>query len=119
MGNIINIVEKTNRGVGILNKIQTTLIERPYGKYTFKAAALMREKLLSSSMLNNSESWIDITKQDIEKLEKPDKILITNILCTQGNPSTVFMYLELGFLPVKYVMMKKILLQKKLKEDTL
>ena len=107
MGNKINIVEKTNRGVGIVNKIRTTLIERPYGKYTYKAAALMREGLLLSSMLNNSESWIDITKQDIEKLEKPDKILIRSILGSQGNPSTVFMYLELGFLPVKYVIMKK------------
>ena len=36
MGNKVNIVEKTNRGVGFVNKIQTTLIERPYGKYTFK-----------------------------------------------------------------------------------
>ena len=107
MGNQSNIKEKTNRGVGIVNKIITTLYERPYGKYTYKAAALMREGLLLASILNNSESWINITKQDIEKLGKPDKMLIKNILVTQGNPSTVFMYLELGFLPVKYVIMKK------------
>ena len=56
---------------------------------------------------NNSESWIDVTKQDIENLEKPDKMLMKTILGTHGNPCTVFMYLELGFLPVKYVIMKK------------
>ena len=74
MGNKINIVEKTNRGVGIVNKIQTTLIERPYGKYPFKAAALMREGSILSSMLNNSEIWIDITKQDIDMPGKPDTV---------------------------------------------
>ena len=30
-----------------------------------------------------------------------------NILCTSGNPSKVFMYLELGILPVKFVIMEK------------
>ena len=107
MGNKCNITEKTNRAVGIVNKIETTLNERPYGKYSFKAAALMREGLLLASMLNNSESWIDVTKQDIENLEKPDKMLMKTILGTHGNPCTVFMYLELEFLPVKYVIMKK------------
>ena len=30
MGNKINITKKSNRGVGIVNKILTTLYERPY-----------------------------------------------------------------------------------------
>ena len=107
IGNKCKISDRTNRAVGFVNKIETTLNERPYGKYSYKAAALMREGLLLSSMSNNSESWIDITKQDIEKLEKPDKMLMKNILGTHGNPCTVFMYMELGFLPVKYVIMNK------------
>ena len=40
-------------------------------------------------------------------LEKPNKMLMKNILRRQRNPCTVFMYLELGFLPVKCVIMKK------------
>ena len=37
MGNKINITEKTNRGVGIVNKIITRLHERLCGKYLYKA----------------------------------------------------------------------------------
>ena len=39
----------------------------------------MRKGLLLASMLNNSETWIDITKNYVEKLDKPDKMLIRNI----------------------------------------
>ena len=93
--------------MGIVNKIRTTLTERPYVKYMFKAAELMRESLLIGSILNNSESWIIISKKDIEKLEMPDKILARHVLERHGNPSTAFMHLELGFLPVRFVIMKK------------
>ena len=58
-------------------------------------------------MLNNSESWINISKTDLENLEKPDTILKRNILSTSGNPSKAFMYLELGMLPVQFVIMEK------------
>ena len=56
MKNIQNIREKTNRAVGIVNKITTCLGERPYGKYTLSAALLMRESMLLGTLLNNSES---------------------------------------------------------------
>ena len=58
-------------------------------------------------MLNNAESWININKSDLEKLEIPDKSLARHVLGAHGNPSISFMYLELGFLPVKFVIMKK------------
>ena len=67
----------------------------------------MRESLLLGSMLNNAESWININKSDLEKLEIPDKSLARHVLGVHGNPSKSFMYLELGFLPVKFVIMKK------------
>ena len=107
MKNVQNIKEKTNRAVGIVNKITTSLVERPYGKHTFSAAILMRESMLLGSILNNSEAWINLTKKDVENLEKPDVMLLRKILSSSGNPSKVFMYLELGILPVKFVLMKK------------
>ena len=105
--NKANIRERTNRATGTVNKILTILCERPYGKHYFKAAKLMREAMLVNGMLGNSESWINITKQDIEDLDKPDTILKRKILSLSGNPSKCFMFLELGILPVKYVIMKK------------
>ena len=106
MNNHKNIKEKTNRGVGIVKKIIASLIERPYGRHTFKAAKLMREGMLLGSMLTNAESWINMTKKDIEALEKPDTFLQRSILTKTGNPCKVFMYLELGILPIKYVIIE-------------
>jgi hypothetical protein len=73
MKNISNLRgENTNRAIGIVNKITTSLYEQPYGRQTFRAAKLMREGLLLGSMLNNSKSWINLNKSDLDTLEKPD-----------------------------------------------
>ena len=102
-----NITDKTNKGVGNVNKILTSLNERPYGRHTYKAAKLMREGMLLGSMLTNWESWINITESDLKDLEKPDTVLQRKLLSSSGNPSKAFMYLELGITPVKYVIMYK------------
>ena len=57
----------------------------------------MREILLPGLMLSNAESWINLTKTDLEKLEIPDKSLARHVLGANGNPSKAFIYLELGF----------------------
>ena len=62
--------------------------------------------MLVTSILNNSESWTNITNRDLENLEKPDTFLHRNILNTSGNPSKAFMYLELGIIPAKFVIME-------------
>ena len=107
MKNTKNIKEKSDRAVGIANRISTTLKERPYGSYYYKAAKLMRESRLIGTMLNNSESWINLTKSDIETLEKADTITQRSIFENKGNPSKEFMSLELGIVPVKFVIMEK------------
>ena len=57
-----NIKDKTNKALGNKNKILSGLNERPYGKYTFQAEKLMRSGMLIGSLLNNSETWINILK---------------------------------------------------------
>ena len=81
--------------------------ERQYGKHTFRAAMIMREGLILGSMLNNSESWININKSDLETLERPDTMVQRSILTKYGTHCKVFMCLELGVIPVEYVMIEK------------
>ena len=107
MNNYSNIKEKPNRAVGIVNELLTSLLERPYGRFTFRAAKIMSESMLVGSLLNNSESWINLNKTNMKNLEKTDTIPQKEILKTKENPSKAFMYLELGILPVKYVVMRK------------
>ena len=105
--NETNITERTNRAIGIVNKIVTSLKERPYGRHQFKAYKIMREGLLIGGMLTNIESWINITKVNLEKLEHPDTALQKKLLSTEGNPCKAFMMLELGVIPVRFVVMQK------------
>ena len=100
-----NIKDRTNRAMGTVNKIIETISERPYGKHLFKALKLMREAMVVSGLLTNSETWINITLKDLEDLEKPDIILQRKILSSSGNPSKCFMQLELGLIPLKFIMM--------------
>ena len=43
----------------------------------------------------------------VDELEKPDTILQRKVLSDTGNPSKVFMMLELGIVPIRYVLMQK------------
>ena len=102
-----NIRNRTNKAQGNINKIIKGLDERPYGKHFFKAAKLMREAILLGGLLTNSESWINVTQKDITDLEKPDITLQRKLLSVSGNPSKCFLQLELGIIPVHFVIMQK------------
>ena len=54
---------------------------------------IMREGLFLGLMLNNSESLINITKSDLEILDRPDTMVKRSILKNYGNPSKVLIYL--------------------------
>ena len=58
-----NLKDKTNKAVGNVNKIISTVNERLLGKYSFKAAKLMREGILICSILNNADIWINLTNK--------------------------------------------------------
>ena len=76
--------------------------------------------MLIGGMLTNAESWINITNKDLDYLEQPDTILERKLFSKSGNLSKFFIYLELGIIPVKFVLMQKIMnfLHYILKEDT-
>ena len=105
--NTKNIVERTNRANGNIDKIISTLTERPFGRHYFKAYKLMREGMLIGGLLTNSESWINIINKDIDCLEKPDTILQRKVVSSMGNPCKAFMMLELGIIPVRYILIQK------------
>ena len=102
-----NVKDKTDKAFGNVSRIKNALIERPYGKHTFKAALIMRQAMLLGGLLSNSEAWTHLTEINLAKLQLPDTLLHKTLLSTSGNPSKVCMCLELGVIPVKYVIMGK------------
>ena len=78
-----------------------------YGKYFFEVATILRESLFLSSVLLNSEAWVNYTQKDVRILEQCDEILLSKILDCEGNTSNAIKYLELGILPIRFEIMKR------------
>ena len=78
-----NIQKRKHHGLGAVNQIQQLLDDLCLGDYYFEAANILRNSLLLSTLLSNSETWYDITKREISELESVDKILLENFLCSQ------------------------------------
>ena len=90
-----------------------------FGKYYFEVALVLRSSLLLSSLLLNSEAWVNLSEKDIRGLEQTDEILLSRILEAESNTSNTFKYLELGIMPVRFEIMKRtiIFLQYILKQE--
>ena len=80
------------------------------GNYYFETGLLLREALFLNSMLVNSETWVNITKDDIEMLESLDRILMRRLLETPTSTPIPSLYLELGSIPIRYIIKSKRLL---------
>lgn len=78
-----------------------------FGKYFFEVALVLRSSLLLSSLLLNSEAWVNLSEQNIRGLEQTDEILLSRILDSEANTSNIFKYLELGVCPVRFEIMKR------------
>ena len=107
------------KGLGIINKIMQIMQSMFFGKYYFEVALVLRSSLLLSSLLLNSEAWVNLTEKDIRGLEQTDEILLSKILDCDANTSNVMKYLELGVYPLKFEIMKRkiIFLQYILKQE--
>ena len=67
----------------------------------------VKESLFLSSILLNSEAWVNYTEQDVRILEQCDEILLTRILDCDANTSNALKYFELGILPIRHEIMKR------------
>ena len=114
-----NVQARSNKGLGIITQIKQILDSIVYGKHHFEVAMVLRESLFLSSLLLNSEAWVNLSDRDIRTLEKTDEILLSKILECEANTSNTFKYLELGIYPIRFEIMKRkiIFLQYILKQD--
>ena len=60
-----------------------------------------------STLLSNCESWYNLTKAEIEELESVDEILLQKILETPCSTPKEMLFLELGIIPVRFVIIQR------------
>ena len=114
-----NILSRKNKSIGIINQIMDILNTAYFGKYFFEVALVLRSSLLLSSILLNSEAWVNLTHANIRSLEQIDEQLLSRILDSEANTSNAMKYVELGLYPIRFELMKRkfLFLQYMLKQE--
>ena len=99
---------RKNKGIGIINQIMQILESVYFGIYYFEVAVVLRSSLLLSSLLLNSEAWVNLKEREIRLLEQTDELLLSKILGCNSNTSNVFKYLKLGIYSLRFELMKAV-----------
>ena len=102
-----NVQLRRGKGLGIINQIMQILDSTYFGKYYFEVAMVLRTSLFLSSLLLNSEAWVNYSDKDVRILEKCDEILLTKVLDCDSNTSNAVKYLDLGILPLRFEIMRR------------
>ena len=105
--NIKNIKARVAKGKGINSRIMSILNGIPFGQYYFEVALILRNSLLVSSLLCNSESWYNLTKAEVNLIESVDLQLLRSIFNVPKSTPKEMFYLEMGCLPLRYLIKKR------------
>ena len=79
----------------------------PFGQYYFEVAIILRNSLLLSSILCNSESWYNVTHAELNLLESADLQFFRSILKVPKSTPKEMFYLEFGCTPLRYIVKKR------------
>ena len=105
--NVRNIEERYKRGMGAVKQVCQMLDDLCLGQYHFEAGVLLRNSLVLSSLLSNSESWYNLTKMDICKLESVDEEMLRKLLFAHSKTPIELLYLETGTIPIRFILMSR------------
>ena len=105
--NIKNVKARVAKGTGIIRRIITILEGIPFVKYYYEVGVILRNTLLVSSMLCNTEAWYGITQAELELLESVDTQFLRKLLnAPRGTPKEM-LFLEVGVVPFRELIMKR------------
>ena len=102
-----NIQNRVQRGAGAMKQVIQMLEELTLGDFYFEGAMILRASLFLSSLISNSEAWVNLTKKNVTDLEKVDENLLRKILSAHPKTPTELLYLELGAIPVRFTLMSR------------
>ena len=115
LGNIISIDGKNSKNIearvakaqGIIKQIKSMLEEMFFGSYEFEVGVTLRDSIFINGFLTNMEVCYGLTEVEIEKLEKCDEQLLRTILQCPFSTPREMLYLELGVLPIRHIIMSR------------
>ena len=105
--NTKNIEAKVDKAQGIIKQLKGMMEEMCFGQFIFEVAIILRNSIFINGILTNLEASYGLTDSEIEKLEQCDEQLLRSILgCPSSTPKEM-LYLELGVIPIRYIVMSR------------
>ena len=98
-----NILERYNKGVGIINKIMSTLKEASFGYHYFETGTLFRNSELINGILCSIESLYGLNMNHIETLEKCDRDFFRQLFKSGWATPIESFYLATNTLPIRHI----------------
>ena len=105
--NMNNIKKRVSISIGTISNIMNILSEVSLGKFHFIIGLLLRKTMFISKILQNAETWFNITQTEIKLLENMDKILLKKIIGTPISTPISAIYLETGSIPIRFIIKAK------------
>ena len=97
---------RCNRAIGTLSEIMIIINNVSQGYFYFSIGLIMRESILISKLMLNSEVWVNLTKQQINQLEQADLGFQRKLLNCHSKTNIEIIYSELGTIPL-HISLKK------------
>ena len=105
--NIKNVKARVAKGKGIVDRILTILEAIPFGKFCFEIGIILRNTLLVSSILFNSEAWYAVSKAELDLIETVDVQFMRRLLKAPRSRPKEMLFLELGCIPFRQLIRKR------------
>jgi hypothetical protein len=102
-----NSISRRSKGIGVSNEIVHILNHLYLGPFHFYVAFLLRQAMLLSVLLFNSETWLRLTKASLKKIESVDHMLLRKVFQTPISTPIVALYLESGCVPIRFTIKAK------------
>ena len=91
----------------MMKKILDVLEDIHFGELYFQVAIILRNSLLVSSLLCNSEVWFNLTKAELDLLETVDLMLLRSLLGAPKTTPKEMLFLELGVMPLRDIIRQR------------
>ena len=98
-----NIEHRKNEGISGINQIMSMLNLTSLGHYYFEIAIILRDSILISKLVFNSEVWYKVSIKQLEKLEQIDEIYFRKIFNVAKTSPKIGIYMECGKLPIRFI----------------
>ena len=80
MNNMKTVQKRVSTGLGSISEILSILNQVSLGAYYFEIALVLRETILISKMIFNTESWYNITNEQLNKLHSVDLCFLKRLM---------------------------------------